>query len=70
MKKAKSNVRVKATGKVSRPSVWTCPGCEITYTLTPDLFGDQVGAELCKDCLRENELLARLGPIKKAPSNS
>jgi len=67
-KKKRIGVKMKGQGQVVRK--WKCPGCEITYIFLPDMFTAQGGAELCKDCLRENELLCRLGNIKKSPSES
>jgi len=68
--KPKMKVVISGKGTVVKKRVWTCPGCEVTYDLEAGLFDDQAGAKLCKDCLRENELLCRLGNIKKSPSES
>jgi len=66
----KISVAVKGSATKGTPTKWTCPGCEVEYVYVSFLFSDQGGAELCKDCLRENELLCRLGRIKKSPSES
>jgi len=68
--KKKVKAKFEGKGKVFKASTWECPGCEVVYTLEPNLFNHLGGAELCRDCLRENELLTRLGPIKKTTSKS